>query len=79
MYCRNKKEYHLGTAYTNKITTASTFTFVLIAVIVSPVAVVTTASISMHKVSAQMNNSSNMAGNMKGSGGKSNMGNEYEF
>ena len=78
MYYRNKKEYPIGTANTNKIiTTNSTSTFMRVAVIVLSLAVVTIASISMHTIGAQMNQmntSSNMAGNMKGSGSKSNMG-----
>ena len=62
----NKKEYHLNTTNT---TTNSTFAFVLIAVILSSVAVIATSSIStMHRVDAQMSNSSNMAGSMMSNG-----------
>ena len=72
MNYRNKKENHIDDANTNK-TTNSMFAFLLLAVIVSSVSVVTTTSISMHHVDAQMNNSSNMGENMKSSGGNSNM------
>lgn len=78
MNYRSKKEYLIDAVSTNKITTPnSKFTVALIAVIVSYVAVVTTASILIHKVDAQMNNSSNMAGStgsMKGNEGNSSMG-----
>lgn len=74
MCYRSKKEYRIGIVNTNKITTNSTFTFVLIAVIVSSIVVVITTSISIHKIEAQMNNSSNVVGSMKSNKGNSSMG-----
>jgi hypothetical protein len=68
MYYRSKKEYHIDTTNT---TLNSTFTLVLITVIVSSIAVGTVSGIlAIQRVDAKMSNSSssNMAGSMMGSG-----------